>query len=139
MDILYDGIFGDISLTFSGNSIEIDTYESKEEEYKNKIRARLKSIDGDYDEASMYNIIKTIGSNILKTELVIRDTVFNMLTYDNLVDPKNLKVIVYRDSSRIYIGISVKGISDTEVNSSLEITVIRDENGSEIWQSIKKN
>lgn len=131
MDVMFDGIFGDISLTNRSGFVDLDLFESKSEEYKNKIRARLKSIDGDYDEASMFNILKNIGKNTIKIESIVKDTVFNMLTYDNLVSASDLKVIVYNDSGKIYIGISVKNIADKTNNSSLEITIIRDENGVE--------
>lgn len=126
---MFDGIFGDISLSQNGYSVEIDTFDSKEQELENIIRGRLKSIDGDYGTESKFSLIKNIGSNIIMMEELLSKTIRNMLTYDNLVKTENLEVLVYRGSdNKLYIGIRVTGNSSL-YGGILDITINREEGG----------
>lgn len=127
--ILYDGVFGDLSLTFRNGSVDIDMEESYGEYLMNMIRNRLKSIDGDYGVAYKYNIYKNIGTkNSKDLEKAIKQSVFNMLTFDDLVKTNTLDVAAMKEGHKMIIGIKV---SDARVSAKgfLDMVITRVENG----------
>ena len=127
--ILYDGVFGDVSLTFRNGSVDIDMEESYGEYLMNMIRNRLKSIDGDYGVAYKYNIYKSIGTkNSTDLEKAIKQSVFNMLTFDDLIKTNTLDVAAMKEGHKMIIGIKV---SDTRVSAKgfLDMVITRIENG----------
>lgn len=127
--ILYDGVFGDLSLTFRNGSVDIDMEESYGEYLMNMIRNRLKSIDGDYGVAYKYNIYKNIGAkNSRDLEKAIKQSVFNMLTFDDLVKTNTLDVAAMKEGHKMIIGIKV---SDARVSAKgfLDMVITRVENG----------
>jgi hypothetical protein len=109
--------------------VDIDMEESYGEYLMNMIRNRLKSIDGDYGVAYKYNIYKNIGTkNSKDLEKAIKQSVFNMLTFDDLVKTNTLDVAAMKEGHKMIIGIKV---SDARVSAKgfLDMVITRVENG----------
>ena len=127
--VLYDGIFGDISLSVVNGIAEIDMEVDYGSYLLNMIRGRLKSIDGDYGSASRFNIYKNIGSaNSRDKERAMVSSVKKMLTFDNLVALQDLEVISMIRRHEMLIGIKVNG-RGVNRKSILSMVINRTENG----------
>lgn len=128
-EILFDGVFGDISLSWENGVVDCLAYEDHEEYLSNTVRGRLKTTDQDQDSAKKYNLFGLIGNgNNSSMENIATTTVFNMLTYDGLIDQKALEVIALRKKHTMNIGIRARSTGSTS-DSRLEIMITRDDNG----------
>ncbi len=137
--VLFDGIFGDISISEYAGTIDLDVEESKTEYTKNLIRTRLKSLDGNYGREYRYNLFKNIGTrNGRELESVMKNTVTNMLTYDGFINKGKLEVLAMSAGHKMTIGIKVSGLSDID-RSFLEMIITRMENGKSLWASMDYN
>ena len=126
---LFDGVFGDISFNTDNGSVEIDLFSDRTEYLENSIRGRLKSLPGDYGSAYKYNLFGMIGTgNVLQAENTAKNTVRNMLSFDELINPQSLSVSAMRQKHQMIIGIRVIELGRIR-NGKLDMIVTREDNG----------
>ena len=90
-DFLFDAVGGDILLESKNGLLDIRMADS-EEILVNQIIGRLKDQPEDYGTAIKYNIYRYLGKNGDQVETLIESSIYNMLTFDNLIKRQELQV-----------------------------------------------